>query len=396
MKSSVYQEINPKQLSKASASWLGTLTLTGLLSTILLIMVGSFVRVSGNGLGCPDWPLCYGQAVPPLGDMSAWIEFSHRLLGGIVGLQIAAVILLAWRHYRDNKLIWRTAVASGFVLIIQVSLGGFHVLNELPRWTGLIHTAVAMTIAGLLAALVAVTQPKFQALAQERLALFGQTRLKVGAAVGAAATYLLLLTGSLVTRTGASLACPSFPHCGVADIPESLAGLVTIQLIHRFTGSRVTRFRPGDGVFGTCQGSCAEYVSTSEATLVSKPGDLTFVEAAALPTSGLAALHALRDVGKVQPGQKILINGASGGVGTFAVQIAKSLGESARHVGHRPPGTLLPVDSRGSIDYSPGTQASDRASRSIRPVPFQRYHEQVREAPRRSSNDIAPDAATRD
>ena len=91
-------------------------------------------------------------------------------------------------------------------------------------------------------------------------------------------------------------------------------------------GSRVTRFRPGDGVFGACQGSCAEYVSTSEATLVSKPGDLTFVEAAALPTSGLAALHALRDVGKVQPGQKILINGASGGVGTFAVQIAKSLG----------------------------------------------------------------------
>ena len=91
-------------------------------------------------------------------------------------------------------------------------------------------------------------------------------------------------------------------------------------------GSRVTRFRPGDQVFGACQGSCAEYVSTSEATLAGKPDDLTFVEAAALPTSGLAALHALRDVGKVQPGQKVLINGASGGVGTFAVQIAKSLG----------------------------------------------------------------------
>ena len=237
MKSSVYEESNSNQIS--TSSLFGTLALTGLLSTILLIMVGSFVRVSGNGLGCPDWPLCYGQAVPPLGDMSAWIEFSHRLLGGIVGLQIAAVILLAWRHYRDNKLIWRTAVASGFVLIIQVSLGGLHVLNELPRWTGLIHTAVAMTIAGLLAALVAVTQPKFQALAQERLALFGQTRLKVGAAVGATATYLLLLTGTLVTRTGASLACPSFPHCGVADIPESLAGLVTIQLIHRITAFTV-------------------------------------------------------------------------------------------------------------------------------------------------------------
>lgn len=237
MKSSVFEEVNSDK-ALTTSSPLGTMALTGLLSTILLIMVGSFVRASGNGLGCPDWPLCYGQAVPPL-DMSAWIEFSHRLLGGIVGLQIAAIVFLAWRHYRDHKLIWRTAVATGLVLIIQVSLGGLHVLNELPRWTGLIHTAVAMGIAGLLATLVAVSQPQLRALAKKRQKLFGQTRLRMGAAVGAAATYFLLLTGTLVTRTGASLACPSFPHCGVADIPESLQGLVTIQLIHRFTAFSV-------------------------------------------------------------------------------------------------------------------------------------------------------------
>jgi NADPH:quinone reductase-like Zn-dependent oxidoreductase len=112
---------------------------------------------------------------------------------------------------------------------------------------------------------------------------------------------------------------------GVLKPKRGIPGFDVAGEIER-VGSRVTRFRPGDGVFGACQGSCAEYVSTSEATLVSKPGDLTFVEAAALSTSGLAALHALRDVGKVQPGQKILINGASGGVGTFAVQIATSLG----------------------------------------------------------------------
>jgi NADPH:quinone reductase-like Zn-dependent oxidoreductase len=112
---------------------------------------------------------------------------------------------------------------------------------------------------------------------------------------------------------------------GVLKPNRGIPGFDVAGEIER-VGSRVTRFRPGDGVFGACQGSCAEYVSTSEATLVSKPGDLTFVEAAALSTSGLAALHALRDVGKVQPGQKILINGASGGVGTFAVQIATSLG----------------------------------------------------------------------
>jgi NADPH:quinone reductase-like Zn-dependent oxidoreductase len=91
-------------------------------------------------------------------------------------------------------------------------------------------------------------------------------------------------------------------------------------------GTRAMRFRPGDRVFGACQGSCAEYVSTDADKLALLPAGLTFVEAAVIPTSGLAALHALRDVGKVQPGHRVLINGASGGVGTFAVQIAKSLG----------------------------------------------------------------------
>ena len=91
-------------------------------------------------------------------------------------------------------------------------------------------------------------------------------------------------------------------------------------------GRNVTRFRVGDEVFGACNGACAELVCVAHDTLAHKLPKLSFEQAAALPTSGLAALHALRDVGKVQPGQRVLINGASGGVGTFAVQIAKSFG----------------------------------------------------------------------
>ncbi|MFT7465313.1 MAG: NADPH:quinone reductase-like Zn-dependent oxidoreductase, partial [Pseudohongiellaceae bacterium] len=91
-------------------------------------------------------------------------------------------------------------------------------------------------------------------------------------------------------------------------------------------GSSVTEFLPGDEIFGSNDGTCAEYVCPKEKTLALKPGQLTFEQAAAIPTSALAALHALRDAGKVQPGHKVLINGASGGVGTFAVQIAKFLG----------------------------------------------------------------------
>ena len=91
-------------------------------------------------------------------------------------------------------------------------------------------------------------------------------------------------------------------------------------------GSRVTALRPGDEVFGARPGTCAEYVTAREDQLAPKPARLTFQEAAAIPTSAVAALVGLRDAGRLRPGHKVLINGASGGVGTFAVQIARALG----------------------------------------------------------------------
>ena len=91
-------------------------------------------------------------------------------------------------------------------------------------------------------------------------------------------------------------------------------------------GQNVTQFQPGDEVFGWCNGAFAEYVSASENNFVPKPAKLTFEQAAAVPEAALTALHGLRNRGKVQPGQKVLINGAGGGIGTFAVQIAKSFG----------------------------------------------------------------------
>jgi len=91
-------------------------------------------------------------------------------------------------------------------------------------------------------------------------------------------------------------------------------------------GEKVTRFQPGDDVFGECNGACADYARVAEDRLALKPSNVTFQQAAAVPTSGLAALHALRDAGKLKSGQHVLINGAAGGVGTFAVQIAKALG----------------------------------------------------------------------
>ena len=91
-------------------------------------------------------------------------------------------------------------------------------------------------------------------------------------------------------------------------------------------GKDVTEFEPGDDVYGTCDGSFAEYARASASRLAPKPASLSFEQAAAVPVSALTALQAVRDRAQVQAGQKVLIIGASGGVGTFAVQIAKAFG----------------------------------------------------------------------
>ncbi|WP_447003298.1 NAD(P)-dependent alcohol dehydrogenase [Saccharothrix isguenensis] len=118
-------------------------------------------------------------------------------------------------------------------------------------------------------------------------------------------------------------------------------------------GRGVTRFKPGDDVFGWCEGSLAEYASAEEGALARKPDGLTFEQAAGLPLAGYTAVQALRDHGRVQAGQKVLVNGASGGIGTLAVQIAKALG--AEVTGVCGPGNVELVRSLGAdhvIDYS--------------------------------------------
>jgi NADPH:quinone reductase-like Zn-dependent oxidoreductase len=117
-------------------------------------------------------------------------------------------------------------------------------------------------------------------------------------------------------RLGSGLGKPKNPRLGV-----DFAG--TVEAV----GNNVTRFRPGDEVFGGAKGAFAEYVTVAEdRALALKPSNVTFEQAASAPIAAITALQALRDRGELTAGQKVLINGASGGVGTFAVQIAKSIG----------------------------------------------------------------------
>jgi NADPH:quinone reductase-like Zn-dependent oxidoreductase len=129
-------------------------------------------------------------------------------------------------------------------------------------------------------------------------------------------TLDLAIRGALLARlfTGGLLR-PKDPKVGV-----DLAGRVEA------VGSAVTQFRPGDEVFGRGRGAFAEYACVREDAVVLKPATITYEAAAAVPVAALTALQGLRDKGQIQPEQKVLIHGASGGVGTFAVQIAKSFG----------------------------------------------------------------------
>ena len=122
------------------------------------------------------------------------------------------------------------------------------------------------------------------------------------------------MTGLFIGRLGGGLFKPKDTRLG-ADF----AGVVEA------VGKDVTDFKPGDAVFGGRGGAYAEYVSVKKAIAL-KPVNVTFEEAASVPTAGITALQGLRDYGKIQPGQKVLINGASGGVGSFAIQIAKAYG----------------------------------------------------------------------
>jgi NADPH:quinone reductase-like Zn-dependent oxidoreductase len=118
-------------------------------------------------------------------------------------------------------------------------------------------------------------------------------------------------------------------------------------------GKNVTQFKLGDEVFGACEATIAEYACARQSALVMKPKNVTFEQAASVPVAGLTALQGLRDKGQIQPGQKVLINGASGGVGTFAVQIAKHFGAEVTGVcSTRNLELLRSIGADAVIDYT--------------------------------------------
>lgn len=212
---------------RPSRSFITLAFITALL-TIGLIVFGAVVRVTDSGLGCGnDWPLCDGRIIPPLDNLTAWIEWLHRLFAVVIGLfGIATLVTAIQARRRQNRAALTATVVAAVLFALQSGLGAFVVIMELPPTAVTLHLGVAMLLLGalLLGALAAMYQP------QRRYPRDTFTAL---AYITTALTLVIILTGALVRGSGATLACIDWPLCNGALFPFGQGQLAVIHMTHR-------------------------------------------------------------------------------------------------------------------------------------------------------------------
>ena len=199
--------------------------------TLGLIVFGAVVRVTESGLGCgTDWPLCNGAVFPPLDNITAWIEWLHRLFALLIGFFGLATLAAAWRQFRkrNRRVLQMTAVAA-ILFLVQSALGAIVVFLELPPTFVTLHLGVAMLLlAALLATAVLAWHRPLPSRPVDSLPLL--------AAVNAAMAFVVILTGALVRGSGATLACTTWPLCdGGAILPFEQGQLAIINMFHRLS-----------------------------------------------------------------------------------------------------------------------------------------------------------------
>jgi protoheme IX farnesyltransferase len=220
------------------------------IATYALVIVGGIVRVSGSGLGCPDWPLCQGHVIPQL-QGATLIEFSHRVTTTLVTILLLSSALLAWRGYRQDKWIFRPALLAVALLVLQIVLGGITVLLELPPAIVGIHLGNALILfACVITAAMFAWHPWTPRVGIRDIrppsgAHDPMPRLALASAVG---TFILILSGTVVTGTTAGYSCTTWPLCGEQLIPTG-GILPIIAIVHRYIAGAIGLFILGTLVY---------------------------------------------------------------------------------------------------------------------------------------------------
>jgi heme A synthase len=194
---------------------------TGIL-TYFLVILGSTVRVTESGMGCPGWPLCYGQ-LGPIDNFHSVLEQSHRYLVSLVTVMVILTALAAWRFARSRPTVLVPATAALGIIIIQIILGAITVITHNAPITVALHLLTAMLLLGVVWVTVVTSLVERIPATGRRLTPWGWR------AVGA--TFLVMISGSLVVDGGATYACPSWPGC--SSLPRVAQPLLIIQDAHR-------------------------------------------------------------------------------------------------------------------------------------------------------------------
>ena len=216
------------------------LSLLSVLSVFALVILGAVVRVTGSGLGCPDWPLCHGGLLPPL-ESKAVIEYSHRIVASLlVGPLVLATSVVALLAFRRERWLVVPAVLALLLLLAQAMLGGATVLSELPGAVVAAHLALgeALLACLILVAVVAYRGPL--ELSASRSLDGRPDRFPILALTAGVAVYALLITGSLVTVSGATGACLDWPLCQGEVFPSHK--LQAIHMGHRIAAAIIGLF----------------------------------------------------------------------------------------------------------------------------------------------------------